>query len=541
MNEWQNNIKREYTYDLSGNRIETVTYSYNSMTDFWIPSQKTTDVYENNFVITSIDYLYSGNDWIEFTKSETIIHDDPVVQLVLNLNNMKLIPGSSVYLDWYARKVETINIEFSSDNGITWQILASNQPVESQYLWNVPAAEQNNCFLRISDGSNENEYSQNFYPIKIARASLEFLTHNTGVVNFSSLSDGHLGFNPDYSIGDGFSFNNYSNALYTGGILIGSEELQAATGMVPSLGLEETVNVSPMYDFTSNDTFDQITQCQVRSSGYNPDLEMLITEKTLSRQGDAFVFIHYVVKNDLGKNISGFYIGINADWDIGNFSENTGGYDKERGLVYQYEARRSQDPNFYGIMSLNNFSNCNISGPEYITGEVHQDMFKLMTEDIVTPNEGVTGDYRSYVGSGPYDIVAGKSINAGFVILAGENLESLIANADLAQSLWDSGIVGIHDEEPFKLTYKLEHNYPNPFNPATKISYRIAEPGHVQLIIYDLLGREITTLVNQTQNAGSYTVNFDASAAGYEISSGVYFCILKAGSFVQSRKMLLVK
>jgi len=85
--------------------------------------------------------------------------------------------------------------------------------------------------------------------------------------------------------------------------------------------------------------------------------------------------------------------------------------------------------------------------------------------------------------------------------------------------------------------FALEQNYPNPFNPATKIKYAIKEKGNVELKVFDMLGSEITTLVNEEQPAGNYEVMFDAS----KLSSGVYLYSIKSGSFVQTRKMLLMK
>lgn len=85
--------------------------------------------------------------------------------------------------------------------------------------------------------------------------------------------------------------------------------------------------------------------------------------------------------------------------------------------------------------------------------------------------------------------------------------------------------------------FALEQNYPNPFNPTTKINYSIKEKGNVELKIFDLLGSEIATLVNEEKAPGNYEVFFDAS----NLSSGVYLYTIKSGSFVQTRKMLLMK
>jgi len=85
--------------------------------------------------------------------------------------------------------------------------------------------------------------------------------------------------------------------------------------------------------------------------------------------------------------------------------------------------------------------------------------------------------------------------------------------------------------------YSLSQNYPNPFNPTTILSYQLPKSSLVTLKIYDVLGREVETLVNTRESAGKYSVTFDAS----RFASGVYFYNLRAGSFVKTGKMLLLK
>ena len=85
--------------------------------------------------------------------------------------------------------------------------------------------------------------------------------------------------------------------------------------------------------------------------------------------------------------------------------------------------------------------------------------------------------------------------------------------------------------------YKLAQNYPNPFNPTTTINYQLPQNGYVTLKVYDILGKEVATLVNEQKNQGRYSVNFDAS----KLASGVYIYRIQVNDYVSSRKMLLVK
>ena len=95
------------------------------------------------------------------------------------------------------------------------------------------------------------------------------------------------------------------------------------------------------------------------------------------------------------------------------------------------------------------------------------------------------------------------------------------------------------EESPMDIPVEssLKQNYPNPFNPSTTIRYELPKASHVTLTVYDLLGREVATLVNDVEEPGYKSVQWDAS----RFSSGVYFCRLTAGEFIQTRKLLLVR
>ncbi|MFA6456338.1 MAG: T9SS type A sorting domain-containing protein [Bacteroidota bacterium] len=96
---------------------------------------------------------------------------------------------------------------------------------------------------------------------------------------------------------------------------------------------------------------------------------------------------------------------------------------------------------------------------------------------------------------------------------------------------------GTSDKAIAPKEFSLDQNYPNPFNPSTTLNYRIAQAGFVTLKVYDLLGREVATLVSETLQPGAYSVRWDASG----LSSGVYFSRMESGSYVTMRKMILMK
>jgi hypothetical protein len=88
-----------------------------------------------------------------------------------------------------------------------------------------------------------------------------------------------------------------------------------------------------------------------------------------------------------------------------------------------------------------------------------------------------------------------------------------------------------------KYEYDLSQNYPNPFNPTTQISYSLAQDAFVTLKVYDMLGTEVASLINDRKKPGNYSVTFNAS----NLPSGIYVYKLTSGNFTESKKLILLK
>lgn len=120
----------------------------------------------------------------------------------------------------------------------------------------------------------------------------------------------------------------------------------------------------------------------------------------------------------------------------------------------------------------------------------------------------------------------------------------VVQNSDKSSTYdWSDNNFSIKDatidvtDENIVSEFSLVQNYPNPFNPTTDISYGIKSESHVKLTIYNMLGEEVVTLVDEQQQAGKYSIKFDAK----NLSSGTYFYRISAGNFIDSKKMLLLK
>jgi hypothetical protein len=136
-----------------------------------------------------------------------------------------------------------------------------------------------------------------------------------------------------------------------------------------------------------------------------------------------------------------------------------------------------------------------------------------------------------------------SAVNAGLTNL---NVESILIKdgylyAGTSDGVWQRPLSEMTSVETISsnlpMHFNLEQNYPNPFNPVTTIHYSIPKAASVKLQIFDILGRDVATLVNEKKEAGSYDVKFDAS----RLTSGVYFYRLEAGGFVETKKLVLIK
>jgi hypothetical protein len=124
-------------------------------------------------------------------------------------------------------------------------------------------------------------------------------------------------------------------------------------------------------------------------------------------------------------------------------------------------------------------------------------------------------------------MTAGKHILQIQFLSSGYNLNYMLFSA----------VTGTGSNKVKEFNFKLNQNYPNPFNPSTKISYSVPKRGFVSLRIFNILGSEITKLVNETQNAGEYTVNFDSG----KLPAGIYVYSLTNGTNTAIKKMILLK
>jgi len=176
------------------------------------------------------------------------------------------------------------------------------------------------------------------------------------------------------------------------------------------------------------------------------------------------------------------------------------------------------------------------------------DFERINTAYFISPDSGMVagdnGKVRFTVNGGATWVEDTSVTN-----LTSNNINQIsIVDNSIAVIVGDSGLVIFAARDSSLLTsvesideivteYHLYQNYPNPFNPSTNIRFRIVERGYVNLIVFDLLGNEITTLVSEEKQTGEYEVEFNAS----NLPSGIYFYNLKSGGFSTTKKLVLIK
>ncbi|OQY74506.1 MAG: hypothetical protein B6D44_04125 [Ignavibacteriales bacterium UTCHB2] len=171
------------------------------------------------------------------------------------------------------------------------------------------------------------------------------------------------------------------------------------------------------------------------------------------------------------------------------------------------------------------------------------------------------GDLRAAGTTGPFTLIKDQEIEIliGYEIANSstplEGITAVRAVSDEVQSFYENNfgytVVSVENEPQVASSFMLEQNYPNPFNPTTKIKYSIpqtdspllggARGGFVTLKVYDILGNEITTLVNEEKQPGVYEVEFNSSIGSRQLANGVYFYRLQAGDYIQTKKMIYLK
>jgi hypothetical protein len=274
--------------------------------------------------------------------------------------------------------------------------------------------------------------------------------HNTGNIQVTVFQNGYIGHGGLGAGGNGITFSGSGDACFTAGMMYGNSDY-GVSGMVGSFSdatqtiilIEDMVNTVPITN-TSLTNFDQVSMCSYMDNLAPVPYGVQTAQTTYSNTGDDYIFIRLDITNPTASAINNFYAGMFGDWDIGGtaYLNNLAGLDQSRSLVYQWLSGGSPDPNYYGLVAFNGMAggtaNDLFPGDETTIRFVIRDWIST-----ITPPGTITADYRSFIGSGPYNLDPGSTLVVGFGIVAGTSLADLQANTDAAQAVWDNTIVPV--------------------------------------------------------------------------------------------------
>jgi hypothetical protein len=258
---------------------------------------------------------------------------------------------------------------------------------------------------------------------------------------------------------------------------------------------------------------------------------------------DSFLLYRFAVRNDSSVAVKAFVGTAVVPEPGGSYGQETMEYNATKKVAYYFRSGElayigfkvvSQEPYSMHSMDWDTYS----SDPN---NEVTTDAIRCFLTTRPGFDASFTGGVDGsvlHMTAGAWTLQHGDSAVVMYALLYAESLTGLLDAADAAQARYNSMVTSVNSvtqEVPER--YALRQNYPNPFNPSTQIGFDIVHPGFVTLKVYDLLGREVATLVKENLTPGTYSATFTADG----MPSGVYVARLATGSFSATKKMLLVK
>ncbi|MGB9772942.1 MAG: S8 family serine peptidase [Bacteroidota bacterium] len=383
-------------------------------------------------------------------------------------------------------------------------------------------------------------------------ANPTFQNHDVNNIVMTLTSRGTLAFDdyPDNTRGEGFIYKHGPNLLFEGAIVCGTDNMHiidVARGPNP---MEQDRGLAPVTilqmktpgRFSAQEGSALLSDEYAGSARIGLNIHLQSFAWTLPGEQD-FVILTYTIKNVGATPIASFYFGMYYDWDLGTAMENIAGVDVANKLGYAYDTDTAGVRTWVGVKLLTSSSLAfrAIANPDtsrenwgvwdgFTFGEKWQALSSGVSKLRAGPD-----DISFLIGTGPFNIAASDSIVVGFAIVAGDDSAALFRHALAAQTQWNDLTLSSPEEIP--ALFSLEQNYPNPFNSATTITFSLPQREKGILKVFDVLGREVATLINGEIEARRQSVLFDAR----NLPSGLYFYQLRTSSHVATRKMLLLR
>jgi serine protease len=382
----------------------------------------------------------------------------------------------------------------------------------------------------------------------------DFLTHDVGSIYSTVTDQGILGYlSDDQTAGSGFGANGAGSLLFVGSLWAGNTSTYLCNRDFHGTGAgletyEWVVQRSPngrMRDLGTNGS-DQTFSSAFTDSGHATPANVLVEQTSYAWAGspdDEFVIMEYHITNRGAVNLNPYWAGVFCDWDVATSSANIGASDAARHAIYLHA---NPGGPFVGLTLLGESPQANltfVNNPTYVypNGAIDSGFKLRFLRGLVSvPTTTAPDDWSMVCSAGPFDLSSGRDITVAYAMVHGATLAEFLANVDAAQAAY-SPSTPVTEDLPVKM-FRLDQNAPNPFNPQTVLTFEVATPGRVSLAIYDVAGKLVRTLVNDTRPTGRFDAVWNGmDDRGQRVSSGVYFAKYRAGDQEQTRKMTMVK
>ncbi len=446
--------------------------------------------------------------------------------------------------------ISVTNNSFNAGSKSTNEIFNNfNSPFRIQASNSIGYDVSVTLLISYSDGSYSDWQIINFV------ANPSYVVSNNNNITITIGSKGNLAFNdyPNNTQGKGFKYKSSNNLLFEGALIIGTSQSKisdVARNQSGNAQNQDFTIVTPIKLYQPGTVADMQAVSVFNDNGAGSNkigIKVILNSYSYSDfLNSDYVILHYKFINTNNTTISNFHAGLFFDWDLidGSGADDIALWDSLSKMGYVYN-QPGTTPYFVGsaLISHSNYhfraiNNAgNDGGWGIYDGFTDSEKWQSISGGVSKTQAGA-GDVSFVVASGPFTINAGDTLNISFAILAGNNLNELRSTLSYAKQKWNQIITSVNEDLQEHLSFNLYQNYPNPFNPKTSIKFTLPESDIITLRVYNLLGKEVATLINARKfNPGSYEYNFDAS----NLPSGTYIYEIRTSKYQQTRKMVLIK
>ncbi|MCU0373083.1 MAG: S8 family serine peptidase [Ignavibacteria bacterium] len=398
--------------------------------------------------------------------------------------------------------------------------------------------------LKVSaSGSAYTDNAANTITIKFRQG---FAVHNINNLKLCLTKDGNVG-KKAQSYGSGLMLGTGTvNNIYEGGLMIGMNNTKVSDvvrrSQTPANASDTDFYALKSYTLTAPGTFSG----QDGNGKFNDDgagsnkigVEVEAFSYAYNTTPDMnYIILKYRIKNTNAAALSNVYAGLFTWFAPDGFfnSNNITRLNQTNRLAYTYNTSVSNNYLGIGLMTNQQINFKPYTSSEILNGFTTQEKWDGLSMGIVSDSIGPGGNAFT-LAVGPLNLAPNQVETIGFAVINAPNVAELITRNNAAKQKYASvGIKTISSEIPRE--FSLGQNYPNPFNPVTNIQFGLPKNSFVTIKIFDILGREVSVLINEFKEAGMYEINFNAS----KLSSGMYFYRIEAGSFSGIKRMVLLK